>query len=116
MKRTDFRPNEAHHTYEHKEYPANTNRGVVQRFLDGKSAHSTNGNMHTDGKVLYSYNTAIAKREDDGRIIVNNTKYSTTTSGKHQNPLMAELHQQDIKYDVTGGKPRGYEFKDFEKE
>lgn len=34
----------------------------------------------TDGQTLYSYDTAILTRAGDGRIILNRTKYSATTS------------------------------------
>lgn len=77
-----------------------TNKEVVLNFLNGKNAHSLN--MRSQNGRLYSYNTCIAeivKREDNKPIlIVNKTKYSTTTSGKHQRPLYNNM--SPVKYDI----------------
>ncbi len=44
----------------------------------------------TDGETIWSYGTAIATRTNPGAVILNRTKYSSTTSG-HQNALLDEL-------------------------
>ena len=54
----------------------------------------------TDGETLFSYETAILTRDDDGRQIRNVTKYSPTTS-QHQN---AAGEWAGNTYDVDGLK------------
>lgn len=51
-------------------------------FVDSAKANS----LEFTNNKLYSYATVIAQRLDDGRVIVNDTKYSVTTS-KHQGLL-----------------------------
>ena len=61
------------------------NDEVIKRFIMGKSAHSSNKNLRTDGEKLINYSTVIAQKE--GRtIVVSSTKYSSTTS-RIQNQL-----------------------------
>jgi hypothetical protein len=55
------------------------NQSVINAFLCGKSAKSSNGNLRTDGNKLVSYYTAIAVRMGD-TIVLNRTKYSVSTS------------------------------------
>ncbi|RWI46836.1 MAG: hypothetical protein EOQ93_29350 [Mesorhizobium sp.] len=45
-------------------------------------ARTSNGNMHFDGPVLYSYSTPIANIVD-GVALITTERYSITTSGKH---------------------------------
>ena len=86
-----------------------TNKEVVINFLNGTNAHSLN--MRSENGRLYSYSTCIAetiKREGQKPIlIVNKTKYSSTTSGKHQRPLYDNM--SPIKYDIReiSGVPQG---------
>lgn len=65
---------------------ARTNHDVAVYFMDKEKHISSTGNFHSDGVRLWSYNTVIAQW-DGGRLIVNATKYSSTTSGKHMSPL-----------------------------
>jgi hypothetical protein len=51
---------------------------VIGDFMAGRS--QIEKSCSTDGQTVYSYSTAIAARTDDGRIILNGTKYSPTTS------------------------------------
>lgn len=60
-----------------------SNYDVVQAFYKKQSAK--NASMSTNGLKLYSYNTCIAEHID-GKIVVNKSKYSNTTS-KQQNLL-----------------------------
>jgi hypothetical protein len=61
------------------------------------------GSVWTDGKVIWSYGTALVL-QDHGGIALNVTKYSVTTSA-HQNALRAELPCSFIEVD---GVPQGW--------
>ena len=86
-----------------------TNRQVAISFLNGKDGHSLN--MRSSNGRLFSYYTCIAEivRREDNKpmLIVNKTKYSPTTSGKHQRPLYDEM--SPIKYEIheITGVPMG---------
>lgn len=70
------------------------NQDVVKNFLNGKNAKSLN--MTSEDNRLFSYNTIIAQIiHKDGKkiLLVNNNKYSMTTSCKHQSPLFRMLVQ-----------------------
>lgn len=122
MKRTDFRPNT-----NSSSGLSNTDRtrinahrignrhDTIQRFVSGQEGKTSNNSLHTDGEKLYSYNTVIATKQKDGTIVVNNTKYSSTTSAQ-QSELVRALRQHNIKFDVTGGKERNYSGEDFSAE
>jgi rubrerythrin len=122
MKRTDFRPNT-----NSSSGLSNTDRtrinahrignrhDTIQRFVSGQEGKTSNNSLHTDGEKLYSYNTVIATKQKDGTIVVNNTKYSITTSAQ-QSELVRALRQHNIKFDVTGGKERNYSGEDFSAE
>ena len=56
------------------------NKSVINAFVCGKSAKSSNGNLKSLGNRLVSYYTTIAQRLDNGTIVLNRTKYSTSTS------------------------------------
>jgi hypothetical protein len=56
------------------------NQSVINAFVCGKSAKSSNGNLKSLGNRLVSYYTTIAQRLDNGTIVLNNTKYSVSTS------------------------------------
>lgn len=70
-----------------------TNKEVVINFLNGKNAHSLN--MRSENGRLYSYSTCIAEFIINGlgkkTLLINKTKYSVTTSAKHQRPLYDNL-------------------------
>lgn len=86
------------------------NNDVARNFTRGLKGSS--GSMMSDGTTLYSYNTAIAKRMPNGEIVINNTKYSKTTS-THVSLLKRNIPStQPVAY--TGDKDRGYEFRDFD--
>lgn len=61
------------------------NDEVIKAFLSKKEASSSTGNLSSTGDRLFSYQTCIAQFTEDG-IILNKTKYSTTTS-RHLNSL-----------------------------
>lgn len=65
---------------------ARTNKDVALSFLYQTKLKSSTGNFYSDGERLWCYNTVIAQWDGD-RLIVNATKYSSTTSGKHMSPL-----------------------------
>ena len=54
------------------------NIDVIMDFINGRE--SSNRNLRTDGNRLVNYNTCIASKCEDGTIIYNRTKYSTSTS------------------------------------
>lgn len=56
------------------------NQSVINAFVCGKSAKSSNGNLKSFGNRLVSYYTTIAQRLDNGTIVLNCTKYSVSTS------------------------------------
>ena len=65
-----------------------TNKEVAIAFLNNYPDDVYAGNLRYYAKSgkLFSYNTIIAQRFDDGTIIFNATKYSPTTS-RHQSLL-----------------------------
>ena len=64
------------------------NKDVVLAFL--KKEEAWGSNLYSTGKRLINYNTAIAEWYDNYHFIINNTKYSSTTS-RWQGVLKAEL-------------------------
>jgi len=119
VNRQDFRPNttsrSGYSEYERKELQTprvRDRKGVVDSFILGTKAKTGNESLSTDGNTLYSYQTAIATKQSDGSIVLNNTKYSNTTTNQ-QNEVRRQLDDKNIKYDVTGGKDRGYSGEDF---
>lgn len=62
-----------------------TNFDVCVAFVNGSKngAHSLSMSINHDGSKLFSYGTVIAQKLPNGAIILNDTKYSVTTS-KHQ--------------------------------
>ena len=78
------------------------NQEVISKFVNFAESAAT-ANVRSTGDKLLSYYTCIAQRHE-GKIIVNVTRYSTTTS-KMQNYLRCELSGYDV-IEVTG-VPRG---------
>lgn len=64
-----------------------TNLETIKAFSLGQIGRALH--LYSDGRRLFSYDTCIAEYYN-GRLIVNNTKYSMTTS-KHRNSLLAEV-------------------------
>lgn len=58
---------------------------VIEAFKARRSLRKCEA-IWTDGESIYSYQTCIATRADNGAIVVNLTKYSVTTT-IHQNAL-----------------------------
>lgn len=69
-----------------------SNQEVINRFKNGQSGKSSNGNLWIsyDGDRLFNYSTCIAQRLENGSFVVNSTKYSPTTS-KIQNYVRCTL-------------------------
>lgn len=61
-----------------------TNIQVIQSFISKRIGNSLH--LYSDGRRLLSYNTCIAEYYN-GSLIVNNTKYSRTTS-RHKSTLL----------------------------
>jgi hypothetical protein len=60
------------------------------------------GSIWTDGLALFSYWTALAGTLRDGTVVLNTTRYSTTTS-THQNALRAEFPRAVLVDDIPQG-------------
>lgn len=84
---------------------------VITAFLNGEEKKGLR--MHTDGNILYSYDTAIAMKEADGTVIINNTKYSRTTQ-KQVAQLETQVKDRGIPRAYTGEKDFEYGFQDFQ--
>lgn len=84
------------------------NLDVCKVFVNGSKngAHSLNMSISHDGSTLYSYNTAIAQKLPNGSIIVNETKYSVSTS-KHQSFLRRAIPSELTTHHTTKHVPIG---------
>lgn len=78
------------------------NQEVISKFVNFAESAAT-ANVRSNGDKLFNYETCIAQRHE-GKIIVNVTRYSATTS-KMQNYLRRELSDYDV-IEVTS-VPRG---------
>lgn len=80
---------------------SHTNRDVINAFMNHQTLNSSTQNCRTDGNKLWSYRTVIAQWHQ-GKVIINTTKYSPTTSGKHMSPLKnhEKLNRMDENGDV----------------
>ena len=67
------------------------NNEVVRAFLNKQNAESHTGALRSAYGRLWSYDTVIAEY-DDGFLYINRTKYSRTTSSKHQSPLYRQVN------------------------
>jgi len=56
------------------------NNSVINAFICGKAANSSNRNLCSYGNKLVSYYTTIAQRLTNGIVVLNRTKYSVSTS------------------------------------
>lgn len=71
------------------------NEEVVIAFSHRERAKSSTGSLWSTGNCLYSYSTCIAEYTKNGKLYVNLTKYSTTTS-HHQ--ALVKRHLFDVTY------------------
>lgn len=72
-----------------------SNWKVMQNFVGGFAAKG--GNVKTDGRALWSYNTIIALHLDDrpdGRYLLNKKNYSVTTK-RHQHEVIRVIDIED---------------------
>lgn len=69
------------------------NQEVISKFVNFAESAAT-ANVRSNGDKLFNYGTCIAQRHE-GKIIVNVTRYSVTTS-KMQNYLRRELSGYDV--------------------
>ena len=60
------------------------NKDVIKLFLQKEKASGSN--LYSDGNKLVNYSTTLAQWHDNYHLIVNNTRYSVSTS-KNQNWL-----------------------------
>lgn len=67
------------------------NNEVVKAFLNKQNAESHTGALTSAYGRLYSYSTCIAEWAD-GFLYINQTRYSMTTSTKHQSPLFRQVN------------------------
>ena len=78
------------------------NQEVISKFVNFAESAAT-ANVRSIGDKLFNYETCIAQRHE-GKIIMNATRYSVTTS-KIQNYLRSELSNKAV-IEVTS-VPRG---------
>lgn len=80
---------------------------VHDAFLSGERCHR--GNVFTDRDTIYSYGDhfPMGKRMDDGSLVINESKYSVTTS-KHQGQLRRHLEKSGYEPTDETGEFRGY--------
>lgn len=81
------------------------NEEVVIAFSHKERATNSTGSLWSTGDCLYSYNTCIAEYDKEGKLYVNLTKYSKTTSN-HQTIVCKYLHSKiyEIVYCVDRDK------------
>lgn len=58
--------------------------------FDARKSLKPASSIWTNGDHIYSYSTCLVVRLDDGRIVLNRTRYSVTTT-IHQNALAAHF-------------------------
>lgn len=75
---------------------------LIKKFLCGERRGKASA-LSISGDVLYSYATAIAQHID-GRVIINVTRYSPTTS-RHQSKLRREIPHAVTVENVPRGAP-----------
>lgn len=88
-----------------------TNLDVCFCFVNGSKngARSLSMRVSSDGSKIYSYGTVIAQKLANGSVILNETKYSVTTS-KHQSHLrhaLASLTPSVVVHHTTKQVPIG---------
>ena len=69
------------------------NQEVISKFVNFAESAAT-ANVRSNGDKLFNYETCIAQRHE-GKVIVNVTRYSVTTS-KIQNYLRGEMANKDV--------------------
>lgn len=62
---------------------------LCEKFVCG-AIRGTASNMHINGNKIYSYGTVLAQRTTTGHILLNKTKYSSSTS-RQQSYLNYEI-------------------------
>lgn len=70
------------------------NKEVISKFVNFAESAAT-ANLRSTGGQLFNYYTCIAQRHEEGKIIVNVTRYSMTTS-KIQSHVRWELSGYDV--------------------
>ena len=81
------------------------NVDVLKVFINGGKKASTQ-NLHITYDSLFNYNTVIAEHTNEYGLIINVTKYSSSTS-TIQNALIRELKDAGIAYVTVSGLGRG---------
>ena len=66
---------------------------VLRAWHRGEPLHASDS-IWTDGRVIWSYKTAILARREDGRVILNGTHYSNTTSAHQNSCRMIQRHEE----------------------
>ena len=56
------------------------NQDLIRNFVNNRYFEGKTGSMTAKDGKLFSYNTCIAQHTKDGRLVINNTRYSVTTS------------------------------------
>lgn len=82
---------------------------VFEAWSEGKWKTAPRGgggyvSIRTDGNTIFSYDTPIVMRGKDGRVLVNVTRYSNTTSLQQYNIKFA-LSQAGIEFETIDNMP-----------
>lgn len=80
--------------------------GVIRAYFNEESNVKTSNNSFSTGgrgRVLYSYNTPIAYKDDSGRQYLNKDKYSSTTSSQ-QTLFRRGAENRNVKYEEVSEK------------
>lgn len=81
---------------------------VLNAFLQGMSKRTARS-IHTDGDRIFSYDTCLVERREDGTLLVNETLYSSTTT-RQQNELREALRAACLTTVLVYDVPRDREW------
>ena len=69
---------------------------LIENFVCNRNYNGRTGSMTAQDGKLFSYNTCIAQHTKDGRLIINNTRYSVTTSKQQGYLRRAAMHHPKV--------------------
>lgn len=77
---------------------------VIDKFIDKNFGYKASNLYSKDNKII-NYDTVLAEWFDN-TLLINVTKYSVTSS-KHQNRLVVDADEKNIKYYTVSDIPMG---------
>jgi hypothetical protein len=63
--------------------PTRSNKAVIGAWIAGDQWKNGSGSLHTDGKVLVSYNLVIGERFEDGLLVAYKPEACSPTTRQH---------------------------------